>query len=124
MVTKHVYVAPTDAEARADAEAPEMWYRDAFIRSLSPDGIAGLPPSVYEGAQAMITRLRSQTWHDLLESALFIGSPETVAQKIVELEEAGVGELACWMSFGGLPQDRVRRSMELFASEVMPRFRG
>ena len=123
VVTKHVYVAPTDAEARADAEAPEMWYRDAFIRSLSPDGIAGLHPSVYEGAQAMITRLRSQTWDDLLESALFIGSPETVAQKIVELEEAGVGELACWMSFGGLPPEKVRRSMRLFAEEVVPRFR-
>jgi len=27
------------------------------------------------------------------------------------------------MNFGGLSQDRVRRSMELFAHEVMPRFR-
>jgi len=27
------------------------------------------------------------------------------------------------MNFGGLPQERVRRSMELFAREVMPRFR-
>jgi len=27
------------------------------------------------------------------------------------------------MNFGGLPQDRVRRSMELFAREVMPQFR-
>jgi hypothetical protein len=29
----------------------------------------------------------------------------------------------CWMNFGGLSQKRVRRSMELFAREVMPRFR-
>jgi len=28
------------------------------------------------------------------------------------------------MNFGGLPQDKIRRSMELFAREVMPRFRG
>jgi len=27
------------------------------------------------------------------------------------------------MKFGGLPQDRVRRSMALFAREVIPRFR-
>jgi hypothetical protein len=27
------------------------------------------------------------------------------------------------MNFGGLPQDRIRRSMELFAREVVPRFR-
>jgi hypothetical protein len=36
----------------------------------------------------------------------------------------GIGHVLCWMNFGGLPQDRIRRSMELFAREVMPRFRG
>ena len=124
VVTKHVYVAPTDAEARAEAHAPEMWYRDAFIRSLSADGLTGLDRSVYEGAEAMITRLRSQTWEDLLDSALVIGSPETVASKISELQQAGVGELVCWMNFGGLAIDKVRRSMHLFAQEVIPRFRS
>jgi alkanesulfonate monooxygenase SsuD/methylene tetrahydromethanopterin reductase-like flavin-dependent oxidoreductase (luciferase family) len=123
VVTKHVYVAPTDTEAIADAHAPEMWYRDAFIRSLAANGLHGLHPSVYEGAEAMISRLRSQTWNDLLESALIVGSPETVASKVAELEQAGVGELACWMNFGGLPLDKVRRSMQLFAREVIPRFR-
>jgi hypothetical protein len=53
-----------------------------------------------------------------------IGSPETVAARIAELEEAGVGEVACWMNFGGLPLDKIRRSMRLFAEDVMPRFRG
>jgi len=124
VVTKHVYVAPTDEEARAEAKAPEMWYRDAFIRSLSADGLVGLHDSVYQGAEAMITRLRSQTWDDLLESALVIGSPATVANKIAELEAAGVGEVGCWMNFGGLPPEKVRRSMRLFAEEVIPRFRG
>jgi alkanesulfonate monooxygenase SsuD/methylene tetrahydromethanopterin reductase-like flavin-dependent oxidoreductase (luciferase family) len=124
VVTKHVYVAPTDAEAEADAHAPEMWYRDAFIRSLSADGLVGLHPSVYEGAHAMIARLRSQTWEDLLASALVIGSPETVARKVRQLEQAGVGEMVCWMNFGGLPPHKVRRSMHLFAEEVIPRFRA
>ena len=124
VVTKHVYVAPTDAEALAEAHGPEMWYRDAFIRSLSADGLAGLHESVYQGANAMISRLRSQSWEDLLESALVIGSPETVSSKIAELEKVGVGEMVCWMNFGGLPIDKVRRSMRLFAQEVMPRFRA
>jgi alkanesulfonate monooxygenase SsuD/methylene tetrahydromethanopterin reductase-like flavin-dependent oxidoreductase (luciferase family) len=124
VVTKHVYVAPTDAEARAEAHTPEMWYRDAFIRSLSSDGLAGLHPSVHDGANAMITRLRSQTWEDLLDSALVIGSPETVASEISELQRAGVGELVCWMNFGGLAIDKVRRSMRLFAEEVIPLFRS
>jgi len=123
VVTKHVYVAATDAEAQAEAHAPEMWYRDAFIRSLSAENLHGLHASVYEGANAMLSRLRTQTWDDLLQSALVIGSPETVAGKVADLERVGVGEMVCWMNFGGLAPEKVRRSMRLFADEVMPRFR-
>jgi len=123
VITKHVYVAPTDAEAEAEAQGPEMWYRDAFMRSLSADKLQGLHQSVYDGANAMLARLRSQTWEDLLQSALVIGSPDTVAAKIADLEQVGAGEVVCWMNFGGLSPEKVRRSMRLFAEEVMPRFR-
>jgi alkanesulfonate monooxygenase SsuD/methylene tetrahydromethanopterin reductase-like flavin-dependent oxidoreductase (luciferase family) len=123
VVTKHVYVAPTDAQAQAEAHGPEMWYRDAFIRSLSVDNLHGLDQSVYDGANAMLARLRSQTWEDLLQSALLVGSPDTVAAGVAELDEVGVGEVVCWMNFGGLAPENVRRSMRLFADEVMPRFR-
>jgi hypothetical protein len=37
--------------------------------------------------------------------------------------DMGVGELMCWMNFGGLGYEKVRRSMELFSREVMPNFR-
>jgi alkanesulfonate monooxygenase SsuD/methylene tetrahydromethanopterin reductase-like flavin-dependent oxidoreductase (luciferase family) len=123
VVTKHVYVAPTDEEAQADAKGPELWYRDSFIRSMRADGIPGLHRSVYEQAEAAIARLRAQTWESLLSEALLIGSPETVAAKVEQLRQAGVGELACWMNFGGIPPAKARRSMRLFAEEVAPRFR-
>jgi len=29
----------------------------------------------------------------------------------------------CWMNMGGLDHEKVLRSMQLFASEVMPRFK-
>jgi len=117
-----VYVAPTDEEAQADAKGPEMWYRDSFIRSMKADGLVGLHESVYKQAETAIARLRTQTWEDLLGEALLVGSPETVAGKVEQLRAAGVGELACWMNFGGLPPAKVRRSMKLLAEEVMPRF--
>jgi alkanesulfonate monooxygenase SsuD/methylene tetrahydromethanopterin reductase-like flavin-dependent oxidoreductase (luciferase family) len=123
VVTKHVYVAPTDEEAEADAREPEMWYRGSFVRSLSTEGLVGLHESVYKSAQQMSARIASQTWDSLLEDTLLVGSPETVATKLTALEQAGVGEVACWTSFGGLAPDKVRRSMRLFAEEVMPRFR-
>jgi alkanesulfonate monooxygenase SsuD/methylene tetrahydromethanopterin reductase-like flavin-dependent oxidoreductase (luciferase family) len=124
VMSKHVYVAPTDAEARADAEGPERWYLDAFARSMSPEGLKGLGPGVYKQAMEAVERIRSQRWEELVEGPLLIGSPTTVRAKVTELDEAGVGELLCWMSFGGLPPQKVRRSMRLFAEEVSPAFRS
>src|SRR5258708_31911913 len=87
VVTKHVYVAPTDAQAREEAREPEMWYRDSFIRSMSADGLAGLHESVYRGAEATIARLSAQTWENLLADALIIGSPEPVAGEIAHRQQ-------------------------------------
>jgi alkanesulfonate monooxygenase SsuD/methylene tetrahydromethanopterin reductase-like flavin-dependent oxidoreductase (luciferase family) len=122
-VTKHVYVAPTDEEAQADAREPEAWYLDSYCRSMRVDHLPGLPPSVYAQAERQIAQVRALRWEDLMRDALVVGSPETVRQRVGTLQAAGVGELACWMSFGGLPPAKVRRSMELFAREVMPAFR-
>jgi hypothetical protein len=46
-----------------------------------------------------------------------------VARHLKAMCQLGVGQVLCWMNFGGLAQARIRRSMELFAREVMPRFR-
>jgi alkanesulfonate monooxygenase SsuD/methylene tetrahydromethanopterin reductase-like flavin-dependent oxidoreductase (luciferase family) len=123
IVSKHVYVAPTDAEARADAEGPEKWYLDAFARSIRPTGLRGISDAVRQQATAAADRAASHRWEVLVEDRLFIGSPETVRRKIEELRAIGVGEMICWMSFGGLAPEKVRRSMELFATEVIPAFR-
>jgi alkanesulfonate monooxygenase SsuD/methylene tetrahydromethanopterin reductase-like flavin-dependent oxidoreductase (luciferase family) len=71
----------------------------------------------------MAERLDRITWDRLVAETVAFGSPDTVADKIEEFRRIGVGEVLCWMNFGGLPPDKVRRSMELFAGEVMPRFR-
>jgi alkanesulfonate monooxygenase SsuD/methylene tetrahydromethanopterin reductase-like flavin-dependent oxidoreductase (luciferase family) len=123
-VTKHVYVAETDAQARAEAEPHERWYLDSFARSLRADGLAGLTDAAREQANAFALRASERRWEDLIEDSLLIGSPATLRRKVAELLEAGVGELVCWMNFGGLPIDQVRRSMRLFSDEVMPAFRG
>ena len=71
----------------------------------------------------MEERLSRVTWESLVVETLAFGSPDTVARHIAEMRDMGVGQVMCWMNFGGLSQERVRRSMELFAREVMPRFR-
>jgi alkanesulfonate monooxygenase SsuD/methylene tetrahydromethanopterin reductase-like flavin-dependent oxidoreductase (luciferase family) len=123
VVTKHVYVAPTDGEARAQARDAELWFLDAYARSVDPTGLRGLSETVRQAATATVARTRALRWDDLVEECLIVGSPATVRRKVLELREAGVGELGCWMNFGGIAPDRARRSMHLFADEVMPALR-
>ncbi|MGE3269516.1 MAG: LLM class flavin-dependent oxidoreductase [Chloroflexota bacterium] len=120
IVSKHVYVAPTDEEARADAEGPERWYLDSFERSIRPDGLRGISDAVRQQATASADRLLTLRWEEMVEDRLLIGSPETVRRKVEELRALGVGELLCWMNFGGIPPEKARRSMQLFAEAVMP----
>jgi alkanesulfonate monooxygenase SsuD/methylene tetrahydromethanopterin reductase-like flavin-dependent oxidoreductase (luciferase family) len=123
-VTKQVYVAQTDALARAEAEPHQRWYLDSFARSLRPDGVDGLSEATRQQAQAFADRASERRWEDLIEHELLIGSPATLRRKVAELQAAGVGELVCWLNFGGLPPERVRQSMALFANEVLPAFQS
>jgi len=122
-VGRHVYVAPTDAEALAEARDAELWYQDALRRFLIPERIEDLHPLLQPWFRAMAQRLEGVNWDRLVAETVAFGSPETVAGKMEELRAIGVGEVLCWMNFGGLPPDNVRRSMELFSREVMPGFR-
>ena len=63
------------------------------------------------------------SWEDLVKETVLFGSPERIVDGVREMQEAGVGELLCWMNFGGFSPDLVKRSMRLFAEKVMPRFR-
>lgn len=122
-VSRQIYVADTDAQALAEAKEAELWYQESFRRFVVPERIEDAHPSLQPGFRAMADKLARVTWEDLVRETLAFGSPETVARHIDHMRQLGVGQVLCWMNFGGLPQDKIRRSMELFAREVMPRFR-
>ena len=122
-VSRHIHVAPTDAQALAEAKEAELWYQDALRKFLIPERIEDVHPSLQPWFRTMAERLSKISWETLVDETLAFGSPETVTKKLQQMQEIGVGELICWMNFGGLPQDKVHRSMELFAREVMPHFR-
>ncbi len=122
-VSRQIYVAENDRTALEEAKAAELWYQESFRRFVIPDRIEDAHPSLQPGFRAMAERLSTITWEALVRETLAFGSPDTVARHIETMREMGVGRVLCWMNFGGLSQDRVRRSMELFAREVMPRFR-
>ncbi len=122
-VSRQIYVADTDAKALEEARAAEVWYQESFRKFVVPERIEDAHPSLQPGFRAMAERLATVTWEGLVRETLAFGSPDTVARHLEYMRGIGVGHVFCWMNFGGLPQDRVRRSMELFAREVMPRFR-
>ena len=76
------------------------------------------------GAVTPLGNDRQTTWEGLVAETVAFGSPDTVIRKLETMRDMGVGQVLCWMNFGGLAQDKIRRSMELFAREVMPHFRG
>jgi hypothetical protein len=103
-------VAPTDAQALAEAKDAEMWYQDSFRRFVIPERIEAAHPSLQPGFRAMAERLSQVTWDRLVAETLAFGSPDTVARHIESMRAMGVGQVLCWMNFGGLPQDKIRRS--------------
>ena len=122
-ISRQIYVAATDAEAQAEAKEAEMWYQDSFRRFVIPERIEDAHPSLQPHFRQLAERLAHVNYDDLIRETVAFGSPDTVARKIEAMRAAGVGQVLCWMNFGGLAQDKIRRSMELFAREVMPNFR-
>ncbi len=56
--------------------------------------------------------------------ALYVGDPETVAQKIIHLrKEVGITRFMMHVPLGTMPHDQVMRSIELLGTEVAPRVR-
>jgi alkanesulfonate monooxygenase SsuD/methylene tetrahydromethanopterin reductase-like flavin-dependent oxidoreductase (luciferase family) len=64
-------------------------------------------------------------WDQVEEGVYAIaGSPKTVREKLEQhLPRLGTGNLLGLFQLGTLPEDLTRRSLELFAREVMPALR-
>jgi len=55
------------------------------------------------------------------DGALFVGAPKTVAAKIVDtVKVLGISRFDMKYSNGTLPHSRMMRSIELYATRVMP----
>ena len=107
-VLRDVIVAPTDEEAM------QLWADGAlfgFASWFAPFGFdRGLPhPDTGE-------------LPDMMESSLaLVGSPDTVARQLERLfDRLPVRWIYCWEWNGLIPHDALCRSIELFATEVIP----
>ena len=113
-----VYVAPTMEQARAEAE-PLIEQLYSYVGGVRARDVFANP-----GEELTEEEQKGPWWPFLFpREHLFIGTPESVAEQIEHLrDEYSVQRLVTWMWIPGLTQGQVMRSLDLFASEVMPRF--
>ena len=120
-ITREVYVAETDAQARREAYQYLVQYWDLWGR-YTQFSLAGRMPDSYDNWRKRAPILHAMQFDELLERGLvMIGSPETVARRINEhRERLDLFALACVFKFGSMPYDMMVNSMRAFAAEVMP----
>ncbi|MGO9428467.1 LLM class flavin-dependent oxidoreductase [Rhodoblastus sp.] len=98
------YVAETDAQAREELFADYKTMRDRIgrERGWAPMG-------------------RDEFVQEADRGSLYVGSPETVARKIVSTAKAlGIARFQLKYSAGPLPHQKLMRSIELYARKVVP----
>jgi alkanesulfonate monooxygenase SsuD/methylene tetrahydromethanopterin reductase-like flavin-dependent oxidoreductase (luciferase family) len=59
---------------------------------------------------------------EYVEHAFLAGTPETVAEGIHQLKQAGVRNLMLNFNVGELTAEQVENSLRLFGSKVLPQF--
>jgi alkanesulfonate monooxygenase SsuD/methylene tetrahydromethanopterin reductase-like flavin-dependent oxidoreductase (luciferase family) len=59
--------------------------------------------------------------NEVQNGSLYVGSPETVANKIIHaLQSTGANRFDLKFSTGPMPQSQMLRSIKLYATEVIP----
>ena len=111
-----VYVAETARRAREEPEASAMHFSRSIGKALAASQTTTMRTEAGN-------RLIDISYDEVLEDFAVYGTPEAVADRLLELREAlGHSTLSVWMNSGGqVPHARVLASMRLFADRVMPR---
>ena len=126
-----VYVAETDERAKAEAgRAIETLFNNYLrmpMEMLIPPGYTSLQSTknFFRMRQNMATRSAFMSADQLIgNGTAVIGSPRTVRAAIERMrEKTGFDILIGMFQFGVLTDELARRSLDLFAAEVMPHLR-
>ena len=79
---------------------------------------------VYSGLLALFNQIKDVDNVSGPAQMIIHGSPETVAEKMIMLRRVlGVNTYMAEFSFGLMPWETVKRSMELFSTKTMPMVR-
>jgi alkanesulfonate monooxygenase SsuD/methylene tetrahydromethanopterin reductase-like flavin-dependent oxidoreductase (luciferase family) len=110
--TRHIHVADTDAQAEETARRGYAVWFDSNAELFRRYGTLPLHfPSTYDEAAK--------------REMMVVGAPETVRGKLDRIaSETGTNYVIGRFAFGDIPVERVLRSVDLFAKEVMLGFKS
>ncbi|WP_410585742.1 LLM class flavin-dependent oxidoreductase [Amycolatopsis sp. lyj-108] len=120
-----LYVAETDAEAASVADRYLNEYLRVWIKST--DSWNNASSKDYPSYTGLSRYLKTLTGRDMRTTgSAFVGSPERVTEMVRNYVGAlgGVDVILWQVDFGGMPYEISAPSLELFASEVMPKVVG
>jgi alkanesulfonate monooxygenase SsuD/methylene tetrahydromethanopterin reductase-like flavin-dependent oxidoreductase (luciferase family) len=122
-VSLHCYVARTHREAIDGFRRPLERYVEVFSEALR--SWSGRESSQYAGYAKMVESIMATTPDSMLANrTALVGSPEEVIEQIARIRDVfGEVEPSMQINFGGIPEHDAMRTLELFASRVMPEFR-
>jgi alkanesulfonate monooxygenase SsuD/methylene tetrahydromethanopterin reductase-like flavin-dependent oxidoreductase (luciferase family) len=121
-LTREVYVAPTDEEARREAKPHLLEYWNLWGR-FTQFVAAGQIPASFESWYERAPRLHAMSFDELVDAGMVLaGSPETVARQILRhVEMLDLAVFVGSFQLGSMAHDKVMRSLRLFGEAVMPR---
>lgn len=122
---REIYVADSDAGARAEAEPYLLQYWELWNRYTQFTRSGRLPDS-YDFWRRQAPMLHAMSFDEIVASDMvLLGSPQTVANAILRIAgRLDLMGLALIFKLGAMPYDRVERSMILFGKEIAPRIRS
>jgi alkanesulfonate monooxygenase SsuD/methylene tetrahydromethanopterin reductase-like flavin-dependent oxidoreductase (luciferase family) len=119
---REIYVAESDARARAEAQPYLLQYWQLWNR-YTQFTTAGKLPESYDFWRRQAPMLHAMSFDEIIASDMVIlGSAETVAEKILRIAgQLDLMGLAMIFKLGAMPYGMVERSMAAFGEEVVPR---
>jgi alkanesulfonate monooxygenase SsuD/methylene tetrahydromethanopterin reductase-like flavin-dependent oxidoreductase (luciferase family) len=121
-VSLHLCVAESHAEAMESFKRPIARYIEVFSEAMS--SWDGRTSGNYAGYAQVVAAIRAQTAEKLIEGhTALVGTPSEVAAELAYLRGLlGEFEPSLQLNFGGMTDQLAFRSLELFATQVAPRF--
>jgi alkanesulfonate monooxygenase SsuD/methylene tetrahydromethanopterin reductase-like flavin-dependent oxidoreductase (luciferase family) len=124
-----VYVAETDEQAHAEGRQHIEWL---FHKGLK-QGLERVMPPGYTSLSSLRGMLSARgakpfnelTYEEIIDNGMaVVGSPDTVGERFeAMIDELGFGQIISLMGVGDMPHYRTVKSMELYATQVMPALR-